>query len=118
MGFQKGNKLGKDRYMPEGLLAQRRLTRVRLEEILQKYLGTPLTKLKELIKDPGDTPAIELIIVSVLAKSITHGDQHRLEFLLNRIIGKVPDKVHVTDETDHEEIERLKAEYKKIMNKP
>lgn len=117
-GAPKGNQYAKGRIMPEGLIAQRRLTRVRLEEILQKYLSTPLTELRELIKNPGDTPSIELIIVSILAKSISTGDQHRLEFLLNRILGKIPDKVEFEDKTDHAEIERLKNEYKKIFNKP
>ncbi len=118
MKFKKGNTAAKGRIMPEGLIAQRRLTRVRLEEILQKYLNTPLTELKEILGNPGTVPAIELMIVSILAKSITAGDQYRLEFLLNRIIGKVPDKVEFEDKTDQAEVDRLKAEYMKIARKP
>lgn len=118
MRFKKGNQAAKGRTIPEGQLALRRLTRVRLEEIIHKYMDYDLKALQAIIKDPGPTPAIELIIISLISKSITVGDQYRLDSILNRIHGKVPDKVEFEDKTDHAEIERLKEEYKKIARKP
>lgn len=118
MPFKKGNQAAKGRVMPEGQLAMRRLTRVRLEEIIHRYMDKTIAELKAIIADPGPTPAIELIIISLISKSITAGDQHRLDSILNRIHGKVPDKVEFEDKTDQNEIERLKAEYKTIMRKP
>jgi len=118
MPFKKGNKAAKGRVMPEGQLALRRLTKVRLEEIIHRYMDKTLDDLKTLLKDPGPTPAIELIVVSLIAKSITVGDQHRLDSLINRIHGKVVDKVEFEDVTDQAEVDRLKELYKKIGRKP
>ncbi len=118
MPFKKGNQLAKGRVMPEGQLALRRLTRVRLEEIIHKYMDYDLKALQAIIKDPGPTPAIELIIISLISKSITAGDSYRLDSILNRIHGKVPDKVEFEDKTDRAEIERLKAEFLATAKKP
>lgn len=47
--------------------------------------------------DP-DIPVIDAIMGKVLLKAIEHGDAHRLEFVLNRILGRVKDIVEETDE--------------------
>jgi len=118
--FQKGNQAAKGRTLPPEQHAIRKLTKVRLEEILHKYMDSTKDELKRIIDNPGETPMIELMVISVMAKGVTQGDQNRLDYLLNRLgnIGPVAQKVEFEDKTDHAEIERLKEEYKAIARKP
>jgi hypothetical protein len=116
--FKKGNKAAKGREIPEGQIAIRRLTKVQLETIIYKFLWLTKAQLESILKTPGETPMIELYVAAIMAKGSSGGDPTRLESLLARIHGKVPDKVEFEDKTDQNEIERLKAEYKAIMKKP
>lgn len=118
MAAPKGNQYAKGRTMPIEQVEVRKLTRARLEAILHKYLDSKADDLKAILKTPGDLPMIELMVVSVMSKSASLGDQNRMDYLLSRLLGKVPDRVEFEDKTDQNEIERLKSEYKAIMKKP
>ncbi len=114
----KGNQYAKGRTLLEGQIATRRLTRAKLEEILHKYMHSTKDELALKLKEPGDTPAIELMVISVMAKALQNGDTYRLEFLLNRLIGKVPDKIDFTDRTADSEREALKKMLIEVAKKP
>ena len=43
------------------------------------------------------TPTIDLMIIKIITTAINKGDQTRLNFLLDRTIGKVKDNVDVTN---------------------
>ena len=54
----------------------------------------------ELLKDPN-TPLIELIIAKIVDKALNQGDDKRLEFILNRLLGKVKDEVDINNFRSH-----------------
>ena len=99
----------------EDIRKARQLTASKFTEITTKYLGMTKEQLIEATKAPG-TPALELMVAQIMSKAIINGDQTRLNFLLDRLIGKVPDKViqatFVTDSVEH-----LLEEYDKL-NEP
>lgn len=45
-------------------------------------------QLKKVMNDPKST-ALEMLIASIIFKGVTQGDHKRLDFLLDRLIGKV-----------------------------
>jgi hypothetical protein len=47
------------------------------------------------LADPKTT-ALELMIGGIIMKAVTEQDQHRAEFLLNRIIGRVAIQADIT----------------------
>lgn len=106
--FQKGNQAAKGIQKPEGFLKERKLTRLGLELIIQKYLHATADELKAILKEPGQTTVIELMVISIMARGMSGGDTQRAEFILNRLIGKVPDKVEVNDVTNKELAEEMK----------
>ena len=53
------------------------------------------TQLKALVNAP-DTPVIELMIASIIYKGLEYGDQQRLDFMLNRLIGRVKEQVEIS----------------------
>ena len=106
--FQKGNQAAKGIQKPEGFLKERKLTRLGLELIIQKYLHSTADELKAILKEPGQTTVIELMVISIMARGMSGGDTQRAEFILNRLIGKVPDKVEVNDVTNKEMAEEMK----------
>lgn len=58
------------------------------EQLCNKYLSMSKDEIDTARKDPKLT-MLEVMIVSVIHKAIVHGDQKRLDFLLDRLIGKV-----------------------------
>ena len=106
--FQKGNQAAKGIQKPEVFLKERKLTRLGLELIIQKYLHSTADELKAILKEPGQTTVIELMVISIMARGMSGGDTQRAEFILNRLIGKVPDKVEVNDVTNKEMAEEMK----------
>ena len=69
---------------------------------------------------------LELALASTIQKAIKEGDQSRIEFFLQRLFGKVPDKLEVSDaeklkemsdEDLIKEAERLTEERKQLIAK-
>ena len=89
---QSGNLKGRPRDM---LKAVKKLTKDELEDIASLVIKSTVEDLRKILKDP-DTTAIRVMIVRVVIKIIEKGDMDSLDKLLNRMIGKVKDKVDVT----------------------
>jgi len=51
------------------------------------------------------TPALELMVASIVWKAIAEGDERRFDFILNRTIGKVKEEIDIR--TYSENIEKL-----------
>lgn len=66
----------------------------KVESILYKYMGANVESLQLAMKDPA-TPSIELIVIKIITEAIRTGDNQRLEFLLQRTIGKITDKLDI-----------------------
>jgi hypothetical protein len=73
---QSGNPSGRPKELPEFIQA-RKLNRIELEAVLNRLV----------------TPRIEEIIQKVVDNAIETGDPRYADFLLNRLVGKVPDKI-------------------------
>jgi len=98
---------GPRRQIPEELKPIKSLNGFEVNKLISKYARMLLTTLKEALDNPN-TPVIELSIAKIFLQSIENGDYVRLNFLLDRCIGKVP--VAIEDEEDidaREEISKL-----------
>ena len=93
-GFKKGkspNPTGRPPLDPD-LKGARALNTVTLTRLLNNLVHMNATQLNNLIHDPM-TDALQLMVCRVMIEGIKHGDQNRLNFLFDRIVGKVTDRV-------------------------
>ncbi len=96
----KGIKKGEVRN-PKGIsmsLEQRLLratTNQTLATMIQKVIMLKPKEVEVLLKKP-ETTAIEAIILGTILDAIKHRNYNKLEQLLERVIGKVPDKIDMT----------------------
>lgn len=74
---------------PEDLKLSRLQNRLEFERILHKYAFMNATEINEAVRSK-EKPMLELIVGQILSKAFNEGDPRRLEFLLDRMIGKVP----------------------------
>lgn len=91
---QSGNPNGRPK-MPKELREAKRMRKTEFIGLLVKYLGHTLEELGAAKKDKK-TPAIDRIVIAIVLNAIKHGDYKRLDFLMDRIIGKVQAKVDMT----------------------
>lgn len=82
---QSGNPSGR----PKGLL-----TRAQVEIVFQKLANKNRAELQKVIDDPKST-MLEIMVASVVVKAATHGDASRVQFLLDRAVGKVIENIEV-----------------------
>ena len=73
-----------------GVTQARRMTAEKFSEIVLKYMDFTLAEVDTKFRDPT-TPALDLIVLKILHESIKKGDNIRMNFLLERTIGKVKD---------------------------
>ena len=94
---QSGNPKGR-MPIPEDLRQIQKFSRTVIELILNKYMQTPTIELKRMLDNPDKIPAMELMVIQVLVKGIEKGDERRLGFLFDRVIGKPKEVIkHETD---------------------
>ena len=68
-----------------------------IAETINKHLNKSMEEVAELIRSK-DTPMIDLVVLRILYEAAKRGDQTRFNALLERMVGKVPDKVdHTTN---------------------
>ena len=99
--FKTGNKAnpkGAGAHNP-ALKALRRMTQADLADIGQLILESNLSEL-ERIKDDPATSALRVMMCAIALKAARNGDSWAMEAILNRIIGKVQDKVQITGVDD------------------
>lgn len=58
--------------------------------MLNEYIYLTRAEVLDRIK-AHDTPALEIMIGTIISKAVTSGDHMRLNFLLDRIVGKPPE---------------------------
>lgn len=49
------------------------------------------------IVNDENTPAMTTLLGTMIVKAIDEGDERRMDFLLARIVGKVPDRLEVEE---------------------
>lgn len=91
---QSGNPSGRPK-LPEDIKKSRRMNQIEVARILNRFVNLSLDELKAEMNNP-ETRAMELMIGKVMIKAMTDGDHTRFNFILDRMIGKVTDKVEHT----------------------
>lgn len=96
MAFKKGksgNKSGRpkdDNFLKMAKQFNREFVEVKLVEFLRK----PIVEIEELLKDKSKD-SIDHFIGRIVLMGVVAGDHHRLNFMFDRIIGKVPSTVQM-----------------------
>jgi len=90
---QSGNPNGRPK-VPEDLKTIQSLSPSLMSKLINKYMAMNREQIIVKVKDPR-TPMIETTIASILVKATQSGDYTRLNFLLDRSIGKVKDEIDV-----------------------
>ncbi len=73
--------------IPEDVKQSRKMNRIEFERVLQKYVGMSGVEINSVIQNK-QTPILEGVVAKILAKAFNDGDSRRLEFILDRLIGK------------------------------
>lgn len=90
----------------------RRFTHKYLKETIELAVMGNLEGLQKVVKDPS-SPAIQVGIAKALHKAIQNGDWGTLESIVQRVVGKIPDRVHFgNDEENGIKVTFVKAEKK------
>jgi hypothetical protein len=117
-GRFKSGENGYTKTVPDDLRQAKKLNKQEIERIFNHYLYSPIGDLMAAVKDPMK-PTIEVLVISVLLSAIRKGDHDKLNFVLERLLGKVKDNVDVTiRKSFHEQcvdfIESVEAKFERI----
>ncbi len=63
--------------------------------LANKLIHLTVPELQQIQRDP-ETTALEQMLIAVIIKATNQGDDKRLTFYLDRLLGKVPDKIDLT----------------------
>lgn len=97
------------RALPSDLKEARSQFAKEFEDTIYKYMFTSIKDLKTVLKDP-ETHAKDAVVLSVLVNAVEKGDNVRLNFLLERTIGKVKDVQDVNVKSMHKTLVDLLSE--------
>ncbi len=90
---QSGNPNGRPR-LPGDVKTARMLTAIEVSRVVSRLIYSTTNDLKELLQDEN-TNVLEGIIARVMIEAGKHGDQTRLQFLFDRTVGKVTERIDV-----------------------
>ena len=88
---QSGNPSGRPK-LPEDLKKARRLNQIEVGRLMNRFSDMSIGELRKLMENPS-VSTLDLMIGKIVIEAIKHGDQSRLNFILDRMIGKVTEKV-------------------------
>lgn len=97
--FKKGEKpkhAGGRPRLPKDLLDAKKLTSEEFMRTATELLRLPPQAICDVVNDPA-TPALTTLVGTMIVKAIDEGDERRCDFLLARIVGKVPDRIEVEE---------------------
>lgn len=93
---------------PEDIRILETLTRTQVQHLMLKYLQIPLGEIQFINKTK--LPLLEAILLKLLEKAMLGGDHVRLNWVLEQIFGKLPDKIDATIHGDMN-INQIIADY-------
>ena len=95
VGNPKGGRIVGSTVLPKEI---KQYNSVSISHTMAKYISKTVAELAQFSKDK-DLPVLDMLIVRILAKAIEKADQTRFNFILERMIGKVPDKIdHISSD--------------------
>ncbi len=112
-----GNPKGRPKAFVDAKLKQ--LTMERYKDIIQTVVSKDLSELKAMISDPTKT-ALEIGVCTSIMRAIKQGDWITIEKIVEKVVGKLHDKVEFTGNVGVanisqgelvEAFKRLQAEY-------
>ena len=89
--FEKGNKKGQGNGRPKTSPEEKklsRLTRNKFNTIVRTYLDLNREELKKVATNTK-TPALDLMVVSVMNRAITTGDEKKMNWFLEQLFGRL-----------------------------
>lgn len=105
--FKKKNAGGPGRSpMTDEEKALAKLTRGTLKSTLRKYLQMTRGELKK-AADDANTPALDLMVISVMNAAIMKGDEKRINWFLEQLFGKMKESVDITSNGEALEAPRV-----------
>jgi hypothetical protein len=81
--------------LPDDVREVKKLTQSELEKVLNDCLLLTKEQLEKICNDSEST-MLQLLVAGIIIKGVQNGDSARFEFLLNRLLGKMKDKIELT----------------------
>jgi hypothetical protein len=91
------NPNGRPKLSPEVKEIQK-LTNEKLISLMNDLIGCDLPELKAKLSDPKAT-ILKLMLGAVLKQALEKGDDKRIDFLLNRMVGKPKEHIDISSES-------------------
>jgi hypothetical protein len=92
-----GNPSGRPK-VPEDVRSALSLNQVSFVRIANELLAVKVSELDEIVADESQ-PVFKIVLASILQKAIESADHRRLEFFLDRLIGKPKQTVETEGES-------------------
>jgi hypothetical protein len=89
--FGPGHKGGRPK-TPADVKRARKLTSIAFTRLCNRFLGMTRFDLAKAVNDQGAT-ALELLVASIVHSAVSEADERKATFLLERMIGKVTDRI-------------------------
>lgn len=96
-----GNPHGR-RPIPESLQGIRSLSLIETIKIISKYARMTKKEMRA-VQEDQNTSVLDLSIISIFQASMREADHSKLNFLLDRCVGKVKDQLEGDDDLDERE---------------
>jgi hypothetical protein len=84
-----------------GGMSKNLLTKDKVKSTFSRMALKPMTEIEEIVKLKNDKdrgrPALEVMVAAIIGKAVQQGDHMRLQFLLDRTIGKVKDEIDISN---------------------
>ena len=98
-GRKPGSKASPRKQLPRDIKAARKLNAIEFERIVNRVLFCSMGNFESLldrtVEENRENTVIEQMVLSLVRSAIEKGDHTKLEFILNRILGKVADRVQI-----------------------
>ena len=113
---QSGNPSGRPK-LPKDIVEGRKLNQIEVVRIFNEFSNYSAAQMRDLLNNP-ETKAFELLIGKIMFEAIKHGDHQRMNFILDRMVGKVVDRMDVTTAGESIKVDKSNTdEIKKIIKK-
>lgn len=97
---QSGNPSGRPK-LPTDVVEGKKFNQIEVARIFNRFVNYSFEDLKAVMNSPTST-TMELIIGKIMFEAIKSGDHMRMNFILDRMIGKVKEMVEHTGEIKNE----------------